>query len=156
MADDYAELKAEVLARFKGRDYDPDGPIRFGWHMCHDSLVELLTAPIAGRIDWIIHYKDAHEIPVRLKSLRAVLSKLPDRYVQACVELAKANGESSKAYAKWLKTRVEWHSASALFRLTYAECQAELEAIHARECPGCPWDGSTLVFDAAAKAAGGE
>ena len=64
------KLATKVLVRFKGKDYLPDGPIRFGWHIHHDFLVEPLIEPIRDRVRWIMYHKCAEEIPIRLKWMR--------------------------------------------------------------------------------------
>jgi len=126
------EMKA-CLARFEGHDYEPDGPPVFVWHVHHDTFTEPLTKPIAERVKSIVESKPSYEIETRLRWLAPVIGPLPSELDKAWVELVKAWAEMDKALAEWDKA--------------WTECQAELEALHAQEHPGCPWNGKTLFPD---------
>jgi len=94
------KLATKVLVRFKGKDYLPDGPIRFGWHMHHDLLVEPLIEPIRDRVRWIMYHKCAEEIPIRLKWMRPVEGALPEPCVAKAREYCKARAAEKKVWAK--------------------------------------------------------
>ena len=126
------DLVKDVLARFAGRDYRPDGPPVWAWHVHHDILGEPLSAPIIARVQAIIDTKPSHEVVARLRALRPVLGVLPSAYVEAW----KAYAEAGKAYAEAGRVYVEAWKA-------YAQ---ELSVIHDGECSECPWDGETMVF----------
>ena len=168
------KLATKVLVRFKGKDYLPDGPIRFGWHIHHDFLVEPLIEPIRNRVRWIMYHKCAEEIPIRLKWMRPVEGALPEPCVAKAREYCKARATEKKAWAKrekarderqWMKNNDEaWAEytkardrvwdASDEYKRTVAEYSEEITRLHAVECPGAPWDGNEMVF--AADAAGGK
>jgi hypothetical protein len=81
---------------------------------------------------------------------------------KAHAELDKAYAEWDKAYAKWGKTYAEWDKARAELDKAHAEwVKADAEwvkayadpsvlALHANECPDCPWDGKTIFPEATA------
>jgi len=98
------KLCAECLARFEGRDYDPDGPPMWAWHIHHTELVEVLIEPVASRVAWICDSKDPAEIPRRLERLRPVLGELPEAVAEAgrglieAVKVCRAAREAHEAY----------------------------------------------------------
>ena len=63
-------------------------------------------------------------------------------------ETLKAYNETSKAYNEAVRVYVETEKACDEARNAYAEVLAkhgpEVEALHAEECPDCPWDGKTI------------
>jgi len=54
---------------------------------------------------------------------------------RARAELDRARAEWDRARAEWDKARVEWYKASA---------SPSVLALHAKECPNCPWNGETI------------
>jgi len=104
------------------------------WHIHHDALVEPLTEPLENRIKFIKERKPAREIETRLRLMKPVRGKLP--------ELAKAYAEWAKAYAKWVKADAELAKAYAEWAKAYAA--PSVLALHAKECPNCPWNGETI------------
>lgn len=106
------------------------------WHLHHDVLVEF-THDIDERWDYVVREKSDHELPTRLRLMRPVAGKIPVALDKACAELDKASAEWYKASAEWAKACAEWDKA-------HAEHMPDLLALHAVECPGCPWDGSTI------------
>ena len=63
---------------------------------------------------------------------------------KARAEWRKARAECAKAAAEWRKARAECAKAAAERDKADAEHRKEIEALHAVECPGCPWDGKTI------------
>ena len=111
------------------------------WHIHHDVLVEALTESLGARIEFIKEYKRSSEVPTRMRLMKPVRGKLP--------ELAKAGAEWVKAGAEWAKARAEWDKAGAEWDKAYAEWVKAIKhpsvlALHAKECPNCPWDGKTI------------
>ena len=110
---------------------------KFGWHVHHNVLMEPLTEPIEDRIVYIKVHKPKKEIPLRLKLLKVVKGKLPEKFVEAwkaCDKVRKALEELKKAY-------VEVENAWVDALKTYKK---EISALHKEECPECPWDGKTI------------
>jgi len=80
---------------------------------------------------------------------RSGYDKAEAEYDKAWAEYDKARAEYDKAWAEYAKARAEYDKA----RAEYAKARAaflntikpgEAEALHAVECPGCPWDGNTI------------
>jgi hypothetical protein len=111
--------------------------LTFYWHIHHDVLVEPATEPIEQRSEYIRQRKPANQIETRLRLLKPVKGELP----QAFVEARRAYDEASRAYEEaWRVYDDAW--------LAYDDARGahktEIEALHAQECPDCPWDGKTI------------
>jgi len=146
------KLCAECLARFEGRDYDPDGPPVWAWHIHHTELVEVLIEPVASRVAWICDNKDPAEIPRRLERLRPVLGELPEavaeagrRLIEAAKVCRKVFGEPTRRY-RYSEAFTALGKAGRAYHKARKAHAKELEALHAVECPNCPWNGEQLVF----------
>ena len=85
------------------------------WHIHHEVLLEW-SDDIQERIDYIKAHKPPHEVETRLRLLKPVQGALPPKLVKAKAAYAKA----------------------------YDECLPQIEALHALECPDCPWNGTTI------------
>jgi multidrug resistance efflux pump len=132
------------------------------WHVHHDTLLEPLTEPIQNRIEYIktekAKYETEKQIELRLRLLRPLIGPLPEKWDKAEAEWDKAEAEWDKAEAELDKARAEWAKAVAELskaraerdkaeaELDKAEAQhkIEIEALHKKECPNCPWDGSSI------------
>ena len=107
------------------------------WHIHHDTLLEVSIEPLVCRATFIRRHKSAAEAEVRLRAMRPVVGTVPEPVVEA----AKAYGTAVKAYAEAWKARAEtWKAYITMIKAHHSE----LEALHAAECPDCPWDGWTL------------
>jgi hypothetical protein len=122
---------------------DPQ-PGTFVWLCHHGQLLEWLTEPMSARVGYIREHKPPHEVATRLEWFRVVLH--PERLPI----------EVRETYAALRTASAAWQTADAALRTAYADWQkamiahrAEIEALHREECPGCPWDGKTLVFEEA-------
>ena len=95
------------------------------WHVHHEVLCEALTEPIQNRIDYIKSDKPASEVETRLRCMTPVLhpGELP---------------------AKWREAYAKLEEAGAKWREAGAKCLPQLEALHKKEHPDCPWDGKTI------------
>ena len=103
-------------------------------HVHHDTLLEPLTEPMEARARYIRTNKPPHEIETRLRLMKPLIGRLPE-LDKACAVWNKARAERDKACVEWTKARVEWTKACA---------QPSVLALHAKECPNCPWDGRTI------------
>ena len=107
--------------------------------------------------------------PVR-GPLPAMLVEASARYDKALSEWHEANARWHEACEVWLESDLNWShpgspdrvddwtealkaknaaedalsEANDAVRAAYATCLPELEALHAKECPDCPWDGRTI------------
>src|SRR5574341_1356695 len=139
--------------------------MEIAWHVHHQVLLEPLTEPIKNRIAYIKKHKTKREIKLRLRLLKKVKGKLPKeimevfkKWEKANVEWKKANAEWEKANAEWKKANAEWEKANAEWEKAYAEWEKanaerkkavikyadEINALHKKECPNCPWDSKTI------------
>ena len=102
-----------------------EGALQYYWHVHHKVLCEALIEPIQNRIDYIRSSKPKDEIETRLRCMTPVLH--PERLP---VEWREAHAKLEEADAKW--------------REAYAKHMPEIEALHKKEHPNCPWDGKTI------------
>lgn len=105
------------------------------WHGWHNKLGSFVP-DIAARIKEIQDIKPANEVPTRLRLLKKVQGKLPAEVIKA----AKAWAESREA-SVWAWIEAEEAEVEATARHLPA-----IEALHAKECPACPWNGKEIVF----------
>ena len=166
----FASEREACLKRWQGRGKIGD----WGFLIHHGVPVEMLTQPIASRVDYIIAEKPASEIPTRLEWLRPVpLEALPARLVEArkaytkawkayaeagkprvearkaYVEARKARVEAGKAYVEAGKARVEAGKAYVEAGKAYAEAREAYGRDMLRSAhPDCPYDyeAKTLRF----------
>ena len=141
------------------------------WHIHHETLLEW-TDNIQERIDYVRESKPPSEVEIRLRWMTPVRGVLPEPVVQAekaYVQASETLVQAEKAYAQAWETLVQAaetldqayeardQASETLGQAEKARVQAwetlvqareaclpELEALHAREHPGCPWDGHTL------------
>src|SRR3990170_3094277 len=124
------------------------------WHIHHEVLLEW-SDDIQERIDYIKAHKPPHEVETRLRLLKPVQGALPPKLVKARDAYAKAGDAYDKASVAYDKARdaldkagdafgKDWDAydkAKAAYAKAYDECLPQIEALHALECPGCPWNG---------------
>jgi len=137
------------------------------WHIHHNQLLEF-SDNIRERIEYIKRHKPAYETDLRLALLKPVRGKLPRAVVEAEKACQKARIAKAEAYVAWItyckaqkfckKARVIYKVRREAFKkavMTYkkmwsARCKvieiyrAEIEALHKKECPNCPWNGKTI------------
>ena len=131
------------------------------WHVHHEVLCEALTEPIQNRIDYIKSNKPASEVETRLRCMTPVLhpEKLPvkwreayAKWREAYAKWREADAKSREAYAKWeeeagaklSEAYAELEEADAKWDEAYPKCLPQIEALHKKEHPDCPWDGKTI------------
>ena len=91
------------------------------WHVHHEQLWEWCY-DYDERVAYIRAEKPAGEVELRLRLMQPVRA-VPERM--------------QRAYAEWERAYAQWKRA-------YAECAPEMEALHALECPDCPWKNGTI------------
>jgi hypothetical protein len=113
------------------------------WHVHHDKLLEYCY-DYDERVKFIKSNKFRGEIAVRLRRFRLVKGNLPEAVI-------KAEAAREKAKATYNKARAGRNKVWAVYCKAYeASCKALYDnmsailALHAKECPDCPWDGRTL------------
>ena len=121
------------------------------WHCHHMKVVEKLTERAGNRIDYILTYKPDAEQALRLRLFRPVRHDAAVAPARKAYDAAVA--PARKAYdAAVAPAQAAYDAAVAAARKAYdaavAPAQAAYDAAvasaHERECPGCPWDGSTI------------
>src|SRR3990170_4934953 len=135
------------------------------WHIHHkDFLLEW--------IDFIQAEKPKHEVEIRLRLLKPVQGALPPKLVKAGDARGKAEDANAKAWDAYGKdwdayvkagdardkAKAAYDKAKAAYdkdwdafgkdwdayRKAYDKYLPQIEALHALECPDCPWDGFTI------------
>jgi len=142
---------------------------QFYWHVHHKVLCEPLTEPIEKRIAFIRMAKPKGEIETRLRLMKPVRGQLPAGVDKAGAAYDKASAASIKFWDAYIKARAAHDKARAAYGKAGAACDKagvacdkagvaydkaraaydkEIEALHAIECPNCPWDGETIFPEA--------
>ena len=136
----------------------------FYWHVHHHELIEYCY-DLRKRVEHIKTQKPEGEQKLRLQLLHPVRGKLPEAVVEAGQALGEAYrawykakkvwGEAKKAQGEayrarneadrvWDEKRRAWHEAYRGWTSVFAEHHEEIKALHAIECPDCPWDGESI------------
>jgi len=123
--------------------------LKFFWHVHHDILLEPLTKPIKNRIKYIKENKPEEEVELRLKLLKPVKGKLPDKFIKALEARVKAGEARVKAWEAYVKT---WKAFDKAWEARVKAWEAydkagedpKIIALHKKECPDCPWDGKSI------------
>ena len=136
--------------------------VTFCWHVHHNILLEPLTEPLKNRIAYIKDNKPEDEIATRLRLLKPVVGGLPTAVAEAGKAYDAAweayDDEAGEAYDAAWEAYIEAREAYDAAREAYIEAgeayieaqkayiealkihEAEILALHAIECPNCPWD----------------
>jgi len=129
---------------------------KWAWHVHHDVLLEPLVEPIETRIAFIKAHKPKKETATRLRLLKPVKGPLPAKLLKAgkaSVKAWKAYDKAWKAYDKAWKASVKageaydkaWEASVKAGEASVKAGEAvDVLALHAKECPGCPWNGRTI------------
>src|SRR3972149_6330565 len=113
------------------------------WHIHHEVLLEW-SDDIQERIDFIQAEKPKHEVEIRLRLLKPVQGALPPKPVKAGDARGKAKAAYDKAKAAYDKDWDAFGKDWDAYRKAYDKYLPQIEALHALECPDCPWDGFTI------------
>ena len=122
----------------------------YAWHIHENIIVERLREPIEMRQEYIRAHKSRWEQALRLRLLHPVQGTLPEPVVEAAETLNLAWKVFSKAAEvfnprpTYLQAWKAYDQAEGAYSLTLKEYKTEIEALHAIECPNCPWDGTTI------------
>ncbi|KKL98870.1 hypothetical protein LCGC14_1820140 [marine sediment metagenome] len=122
----------------------------FAWHIHHNVLVEPLTESIAKRRAYIREVKIKSERTLRLRLLKPVRGVLPSAVTEAYTARAEAWAtyqkvrDSSDFGLSGIDLGLACDLAKDAYDEAYANNRAKIEALHAQECPSCPWDGETI------------
>ncbi len=131
------------------------------YHVHHEVLFEPLIEAIENRIKYILENKPLNEIETRLRLLKPVRGniKIPIYCKEAAAKRYKAYAKWKEANAKWREATpkrykayakwAEWEEADAKWKKAYAKWESspewkDVEILHKKECPNCPWNGETI------------
>jgi len=117
--------------------------MRYFWHIHHDTLLGW-SDNIQERADFIKAEKPMHEVETRLRLLRPVQGAIPPRLVKARAVYERAVAAYERAVDVYEKARAVYEKARAVYDRVYNDCLPQIEALHAVECPDCPWNGKTI------------
>lgn len=131
----------------------------FHWHVHHDVLVEWCR-DYQSRLEYIKSKKAKCRQKLRIRLLQPVKGKLPKGFVEAQKAYNKAleaYNESWETYNKvWKdydcnkkrKTCIEREKTCVSAQKTCLKARKtyllEIETLHKKECPDCPWNGRTI------------
>lgn len=115
------------------------------WHAYHaETLCQFVD--LEARWAQIVETKPDHELPTRLRLMKPV-GELPREFVAACEKESvtrKAAWEAQTVRNPAWEAREARNVAYTAQRASYIKHKAEIERLHAIECPDCPWDGKTI------------
>ena len=102
------------------------------WHVHHDVLVEYCHS-YDERKEFILKNKPESERDLRLKLMQPVKGELPVELVEAWKKYDEAREKFDEAWKKYDEARKKFDE--------------EIEALHAKECPDCSWNGERIIFE---------
>ena len=115
------------------------------WHIHHDVLVEW-SDNIQERIDYIKKEKPENEIETRLHLLKPVEGKLPEEFIKAGENYAKAEENLDKAGENFDKAWEKYDKACENFDKAWEKYKPAIKALHKKECNCKEWNREKLVF----------
>jgi len=112
-----------------------------------------LIRPVKGSLPRVVIKAGAARVKAWVACEKARVA-----YYKAKVAYVKARVADDKAWAAYTEARVAYETVGAAYAKAYAaytearvayfkvlkDNKAEIEALHAKECPNCPWDGDTI------------
>ena len=117
---------------------------QFAWHVHHAVLVEPLTEPIEVRQIYIREHKPPEEQELRLRLLKPVCGELPSEVVEAGLAHNEAWRTYNDAWHDYGEARRASDDAWRAYGEAITRNLPAIEALHAIECPNCPWTGHTI------------
>ena len=115
----------------------------FYWHCHHEELLEWCYS-YEEREKYIRTQKPVKEIELRLHLFKPVQGNLPKEVIEAwraCDEALRAYDEARRAYNEALRA---YDEARRAYDEAILKNETEIEELHKKECPNCPWDGETI------------
>src|SRR3989344_3478505 len=122
----------------------------FFWHVHHTVLLEWCYN-YEERARYIRTNKPRNEQETRLRLFKPVQGRLPEAvvkahqaYVEARQAYDKARQAHLRAYQDYDKASQAYDKAEQALDEVLEDNTAKIEALHAKECPNCPWNGHTI------------
>jgi len=133
----------------------------FFWHVHHEKLMEWCHS-YDERAEYIRTEKPLNERETRLRLFQPVKGNLPEEVTEACrafLEAKRVYVEAGRVYVEAGQARDEaWRAYNEASQAYYEATQDydealsknmfDIEALHAEECPNCPWNGHTILPNA--------
>ena len=95
-----------------------------------------------NNVQEILAHMDLQEL--RLRLLKPVEGELPEAVVKARDAYDKAWDARDKAGAAYVKAMDAYTKAMDAYDKALSDHADEINALHAAECPDCPWNGHTI------------
>lgn len=126
------------------------------WHPDPTTLMMFSYASVEKRARYVRANRPPHEIPTRLRLMKAVLGSLPAAVEEVLEGVERAERALEEATHEYITKRTASaraakealakpaSAASAALRGAVEENWPAIDALHQLECPDCPWDGRTI------------
>jgi hypothetical protein len=117
-----------------------------------------LFQPIKGRLPKFLLAAGAKYDAAKAKfdAARAGCDAARAKYDAAKAKFDAARAKFDAAWTKYIAAgakydaaRAKFDAAGAKYDAARAKCAAQVEALHKKECPNCPWDGKTIFTEGA-------
>ncbi|OGN03317.1 MAG: hypothetical protein A2655_00615 [Candidatus Yanofskybacteria bacterium RIFCSPHIGHO2_01_FULL_43_42] len=122
----------------------------FFWHVHHTIFLEWCY-DYEERAQYIRTNKPQNEQEIRLRLFKPVQGRLPEAVVKARQVYDEARPAFDKAYQAYNEAYQVYGKANQAYIEAYQaydkaliDNTAKIEALHANECPNCPWNGHTI------------
>ena len=114
------------------------------WHLYRAGSLCQFGDIEARRVE-VETIKAEYELPTRRRLMKRVVGELPSEFVEACAQ-EEAAREIWEAWDARKARDAAWKAwkAQEARNAAYSKHKVEIEALHAEECPNCPWDGETI------------
>ena len=112
-----------------------------------------LFQPVRGKVTPPLYWWEANakweEAYAKWQEAHTKWQEAHTKWQEAHAKWQEAHAKWQEANAKWEEAHAKWQEAHTKWREAYAKWQADpswkaVEALHAAECPGCPWNGETI------------
>lgn len=120
------------------------------WHVHHNILMEWCY-DYEERTAYIKAKKPLGEQATRLRLFQMMKGKLPAElwtagaeYETMCAELGAVEAELEFPRAELEAARAKFWAAWAKLGAAEVKYTPQILALHAQECPDCPWNGRTI------------
>ena len=123
----------------------------FVFHLHHDTLFEFCP-DYNERVAYIKRYKPKGDQELRLKLFQLIpeeelpkpLAEAERAYSEAKRACSEADQTLSEARLAYYKAERAYCDAEQALSKTSQACQPEIQTLHSKLCPNCPWNGRTI------------
>ena len=122
----------------------------FFWHVHHGILVEWCHS-CDERIEYICIEKPLNERETRLRLFQPAKGNLPEEIIEtwrACDKARQAfdiaRRARDEAWLAYVEAYQAYDKARQAYYVAINKNMSKIKALHAEECPNCPWNGHTI------------